>query len=506
MLVLPDHYRFFPMNNSLSIIGNESSCQHSHVALNVLDAGDAVAAQNFIGRAAVVTLGCAKNQVDSEVMLGVLRNSGYEIVGDVSKADVAIVNTCGFLQSAVKESIDCILDVADYKEKGSLRKLIVAGCAVERYREELSKTLPEVDIFLTLEDITRVGDAARSAESEQFHALLQRSGRPYFLYDEATPRQISSRGHSAYVKVSEGCNRPCTFCIIPGIRGKMRSRTVDSLVSEVSQLGAQGVKEVNLVAQDLTAYGDDLKGVDVVSLLRRLDAIQSVPWLRILYAYPLGVHRDLLRALVDLPSVCEYLDIPLQHSSEAVLREMKRPLGKFSPRRLVEMIRSETPELTIRTTFIVGFPGETEQDIEDLESFISEGHFTNVGVFTYSAEEGTPAYAMSGQVPEVVMKERRGRLMRAQQRVVSSKLQGLIGKRFPVLIEGTHQDTDLLLTGRTRFQAPEVDGEVLVNEIEGDVTENLTHNIVGSIRNVEITGVAGYDLLGKIVLGAYDQA
>ncbi len=490
------------MNSLLSIIPDAQKGCSSSVALNITKADYALHPEAYVGRAAVVTLGCAKNQVDSEVMIGVLRNTGYEIVSDIAQADVAIVNTCGFLQSAVKESINSILDVAEYKEKGRLRKLIVAGCAVERYREELKKSLPEVDSFITLEDILRVGDAAKGEADSEIASLLSRSGRPYFLYDETMPRQLSTQRHTAYVKISEGCNRPCTFCIIPKIRGEIRSRTVASIVREAVSLGAQGVREINLVAQDLTAYGKDLKGPDLAALLKALDDSRAVQWVRLLYAYPIGVTDELLDAISNLPSVVEYLDIPLQHSSEAVLKEMKRPLGKFSPRKVVEHIRERSPHIKIRTTFIVGFPGETEADVDDLEQFISEGNFASVGIFTYSPEEGTPSALMENQVSEKAKKSRRDRLMKAQQKVVVANLQEYVGKTIDVLVEGAHEETDLLLTGRARFQAPEVDGSVIINDVRGEIGEEgegLSRVPVGQIAKVEITEVAGYDLVGTLV-------
>jgi ribosomal protein S12 methylthiotransferase len=481
----------------LSIVGEKTEACCASVSLNISNADYSVSPFQFVGRAAVVTLGCAKNQVDSEVMIGVLRNSGYEIVTDLSVADVAIVNTCGFLQSAVKESIDSVLEVAEYKTKGRLRTLIVAGCAVERYRNELKESLPEVDSFITLEDILRVGDAARGEASQEIASLLNRAGRPYFIYDETMPRQLSTATHTAYVKISEGCNRPCTFCIIPKIRGAMRSRSIESVVREASALGAQGVREINLIAQDLTSYGKDLEGANLAKLLHALDESRAVPWIRLLYAYPIGVTDELLDAVKNLPSVVEYIDIPLQHASEKVLKEMQRPLGKFSPRRIAEYIKGRHSDIKIRTTFITGFPGETEADVRELENFISEGHFSSVGVFTYSAEQGTPAHDMDGQVPEREKKSRRERLMRAQQRVVEDHLASYVGKTLEVLVEGTHDDTDLLLSSRARFQAPEVDGTVIINDIKG--ASDLSAVQAGQLAHVEITEAAGYDLVGTLI-------
>lgn len=465
------------------------------VAVNITEPKPLDGGNSFRGRAAVVTLGCAKNQVDSEVMVGVLRNTGFEIVNDLAHADVAVVNTCGFLESAVKESVDCVLEMSELKKSGSLRRLIVAGCMVERYKGDIRKALPEVDTFISLDGLLSVGDAA-VGEGEGIRDILHEASRPYFLYDETMPRHLASRPHFAYVKVSEGCNRPCTFCIIPKIRGAMRSRTVDSVVREVTALGAQGVKEINLVAQDLTAYGSDLQGARLVDLLRKLDDTKAVNWIRLLYAYPVGVDDELLEAIVGLPSVCNYLDVPLQHASERLLKEMKRPIGRFGSRRFVEYVRSKAPEIKIRTTFIVGFPGETEEDIKDLENLVAEGHFESVGVFTYSPEEGTPAAEMQGAISDKEKRARRDRVMLAQQRVRAAANKLYVGQELDVLVEGPHEETDMLWTGRSYFQAPEVDGSILIN----DVREALVKKVApGHLGRVRVSEVSGYDLVGELI-------
>lgn len=448
--------------------------------------------REFAGRAALVTLGCAKNQVDSEVMLGVLEQSGFEIVQEPADADVIVVNTCGFLESALRESIDAILEVAEYKETGRLRRLLVAGCMVERYKGELEENFPEVDGFLGIDDLLKVGDFA----SGDFGRSLEGAGRPYFLYDETMPRKMSTLGHTAYVKISEGCNRPCTFCIIPRLRGAMRSRMPDSVVAEVKALSEAGVREINLVGQDLTAYGEDLASgkYPLWKLLQDLDSSGGVEWIRLLYGYPLGITPELLAAIRDLPRVCSYLDIPLQHSSESVLRRMRRPLGKCAPRKLVEQIKAIAPSVKLRTTFIVGFPGETEEDIADLVDFVAEGHFSSVGVFTYSQEVGTPSYDLEGQLEQEVKDERRARVMEAQSAVLNKLLPSFVGQILRVMLEGAHQDTDLLLQGRAEFQAPEVDGVVIINDVSPDIDVQT-----GEFYDVEITDVAGYDLVGRIV-------
>jgi len=457
----------------------------------------ALDSSSFRGRAAVITLGCAKNQVDSEVMLGVLLQSGYEIVQAVEDADVAIINTCGFLESAVQEGIDCIIEVAELKQTGRLRRLLVAGCMVERYRGDLAQEFPEVDAFLTTDQLLDVGKAADAGVDK----LFEKAARPYFLYDDSVPRFLSTRSHTAYVKVSEGCNRPCAFCIIPQIRGAMRSRDLDSVVREVNQLSQTGVREVNLVAQDLTAYGSDSSNADLPQLLKALNDRTGIEWIRLLYAYPLGINRELLSVIRDLPAVCEYLDFPLQHASEKVLRAMKRPLGKYSPRKMVDFIREVAPEIHLRTTFIVGFPGETEQDICELESLIRDGNFTSVGIFEYSPEPGTPAAELDGQIPSELAKERRERLMLLQQSQVDARLTQFIGKRLDVLVEGLHEESDLLLTGRARFQAPEVDGVVIINDFSGEIQEDIDiSSLTGRVGSVEISEVVGYDLVGTLVV------
>jgi ribosomal protein S12 methylthiotransferase len=483
------------MKSALSILpiddGQSSRC--SSVAVNINEPRPLDGTVAFSGRAAVVTLGCAKNQVDSEVMIGVLRNSGFEIVNDLKRADVAVVNTCGFLESAVKESVDCVLELSELKRSGSLRRLLVAGCMVERYKGDIRKALPEVDSFIALDGLLSVGQAALGTD-DSLRDILHEGARPYFLYDDTMPRHLASQRHMAYVKVSEGCNRPCAFCIIPQIRGAMRSRTIESIAREVQALGAQGVREINLVAQDLTSFGAD-KGERLVDLLRQLDASKAAAWIRLLYAYPVGVDDELLSAIVELPTVCDYLDVPLQHSSEEVLRAMKRPIGRFGSRRFVEYVRATAPAIKLRTTFIVGFPGETEDDIKDLEAFVTDGHFESVGVFTYSPEPGTAAHDLTGQISEKEKRARRDRVMLAQQKVRVARNQEYIGKRIEVLVEGPHEETDMLLSARTRFQAPEVDGSVLIN----DVAEGLGGVESGHLGGVEITEISGYDLVGTLV-------
>ncbi|MCB0333816.1 MAG: 30S ribosomal protein S12 methylthiotransferase RimO, partial [Bdellovibrionales bacterium] len=394
--------------------------------------------------------------------------------------------------SAVEESIDCILDVSELKKTGRLRTLIVSGCMVERYKGNLREELPEVDVFLTTDQVLDVGQALNT--DHPLSSLLESSQRPYFLYDDSAPRILSSGNFSAYVKISEGCNRPCSFCIIPQLRGPLRSRSVDSVVREVQHLAQQGIKEVNLIGQDLTAFGSDRKSVELSALLARLDTETDIVWVRLLYAYPLGIEEGLLTTIRNHSKICRYLDFPLQHASESVLKGMKRPLGKFSPREIVSLVRTHVPDMELRTTFIVGFPGESESDVEELASFIEDTAFTSVGIFEFSPEEGTYAADLPEQIPMEERRKRRDYLMQVQQETVFRRNADRRGLLYDVLLEGEYEESDLLLSGRAVFQAPEVDGQIIINDIECEYVPQK-----GDIVQVEITESAGYDLVGKIV-------
>lgn len=456
------------------------------------------------GNVAVVTMGCAKNTVDSEVMLGAFLQKGYRPIEDPALADIILVNTCAFLQSAVEEGIDCILELSQLKKEGRCRRLIVAGCMVERYRSELSKSLPEVDVFVSTDELALVAQLGETTEK-----CLDEARRPYFLYDDTFPRVLSSES-SVYVKIAEGCDRPCSFCIIPRIRGGFRSRTANSVVAEVQALLHSGVKEINLVAQDLTAYGRDLGGDErpgdrLVLLLKSLDSCGAKGqefWLRLLYAYPLGVTDELLLLLENENHICPYLDIPLQHISSSVLKLMRRPLGEKGTRKLVERIRKLAPSVALRTTFLTGFPGETEADVELLLSFIKEGHFAHVGVFSYSPEAEAQAAAFSGEIPASERESRRARLLEAQQGIAFSRAESLVGQRFQVLVDGYHAESDLLLSGRSSTQAPETDGCVILNEVADELLneENLDSlsRLIGRFVMVECVQAAGYDVVAKI--------
>ncbi len=460
----------------------------------------------FSGNVAMVTLGCAKNLVDSEVMLGAFVKRGFRPVTEPENAEIIVVNTCAFLQSAVEEGIDRVLEMTRFKREGRCRKLIVAGCMVERYRTELAKNFPEVDRFVSTDELLSVAD-----EDGDSSLALDEARRPYFLYDETTPRVLSTGKHSCYVKIAEGCDRPCTFCIIPKIRGAFRSRPLESVLAEVRSLSGAGVKELNFVAQDLTAYGTDFPGnrgirselSTLLSAITEMVPQDSQLWIRLLYAYPINTDETLIRTIVESPVICNYLDIPLQHISGALLKRMRRPLGERGTRELVAKIREIAPELAIRTTFIVGFPGETAEDVEALRSFVAEGYFTHVGVFTYSDEEEAAANEYPDRVPAAEKEERRALIMETQQRIVAARLQSLIGTRQRVLIDGAHSDTDLLFVARAEWQAPETDGEVIINEIDEQILEshpdNFIQTLTGRFGIVEYTEVQGYDLVGTLV-------
>ncbi len=446
----------------------------------------------------IISLGCAKNLVDSEVMLGNLLQKGFAVANEIQEAKLIVINTCGFLRTAVDEAIDKILEAAECKESGACKKLIVIGCMVERYREKLQVEFPEVDAFLSVDELLKVDfDAKTSIEN------LGKNQPPTFLYNEKMPRTLSNGGYSTNLKIADGCNRPCAFCIIPKLRGNYRSRTLDSVVEEFKNLLAQGVNEINLVAQDTTNYGVDLN--PKITIHNLLDKVAKLSperdfWIRLMYAYPLGIDEALIKQIAETPKICNYLDLPLQHISGKILTAMYRPLGEKKTRTLVENIRKWSPNISFRTTFITGFPGEAEEDVAQLEAFILEGHFDHIGVFAYSAEEEARAFPLGDPISQKEKNARVKHLMLAQKKMVRQKLKTLIGSKQKVLVEGFHPDTNMLLIGRTEAQAPEVDGITIINEIVG---ENGDKNIdiskyYGKFFNAEITEVKGYDLVATI--------
>ncbi|ORJ62202.1 30S ribosomal protein S12 methylthiotransferase RimO [Geothermobacter hydrogeniphilus] len=440
-------------------------------------------------KVSLVSLGCPKNLVDAEVMLGHLPAERFQIVTDEAKADIIIVNTCSFIQDAKEESIQTILEVADYKQTGNCRLLAVTGCLPQRYRDELAAELPEVDLFMGTGDAPRIVELLDKAlgDGERVEAV----GLPDFLYDHATPRVKSSPHYSAYVKIAEGCANHCSYCVIPRLRGTLRSRAVPSVVEEVRRLVSQGVKEINLIAQDVTAFGAEREdGARLVDLLRELVAIEDLQWLRLLYAYPDGIDDELLDLIAGEEKICKYIDIPLQHIDDAILAHMNRRIDEQGTRALIERIRQRVPGVTLRTSFIVGFPGETREQFDKLLAYVREGHFERVGVFRYSREEGTPAAALPDQVPERTKKSRYSKLMKAQARVSFRRNRELVGRIEPVLIEGYSEETDLLLQGRSVRQAPDVDGMVYITDGQANV---------GDIVPLRITDSSEYDLIGEIV-------
>jgi ribosomal protein S12 methylthiotransferase len=435
-----------------------------------------------------VSLGCPKNLVDSEVMLGALRRSGCEISGEVSEADVIVVNTCAFIDRAKQESIDTILEMAQYKATGKAKRLVVAGCLSQRYDADLRREIPEIDATL---GTGQVADIVKAVRGEATTA--DASHAPTWIYDHVAPRMLSTAPWTAYVKISEGCDYTCAFCIIPTLRGRHRSRPVDDVEAEVRALAERGVKEVVLVAQDSTRYGLDLGLRDgLAALLKRLGGVDGLRWIRVMYAYPATVTDPILDAMAAEDKVVKYVDIPLQHAADSVLRRMKRPTGRGNLLGLVERMRERVPGLALRTSFIVGFPGETERDFEELLAFVEAARFENVGVFTYSDEEGTSSFDLPRRIPVGTKERRRRRLLALQKRIATRRNRERVGSRVEVLVEGVHPESDLLLRGRTAGQAPEVDGAVIVNDGEAPA---------GTFVTCEITEAHAYDLVGRVVEG-----
>jgi ribosomal protein S12 methylthiotransferase len=448
-----------------------------------------------------VSLGCPKNLVDSELMMGQLARHGYELTTDREVADVIVVNTCGFIESAKQESIDTILEMAELKETANCKRLVVAGCLVERYRQDLLNQLPEVDAVLGTSEIEKiiaaVDPAAAAADDAAFvtsNGWMTR-GLPTYLYDENTPRLLSTPRHFAYVKIAEGCDHTCSFCAIPQMRGLYRSRRGGSILREAEALAAQGIKELVLISQDSTQYGLDLGLKDsLADLVRSLAQIDGIEWIRIMYTYPNSLSDATLRAMADEEKVCSYLDMPLQHASGAVLKRMRRGGNREMLERLLSRARDIVSGITLRTTFIVGFPGETDEEFDELLRFLRDIEFDRVGVFTYSDEDGTHGYDLEGKVPARVMRSRRAKLMREQARISKRKNRAMVGQRFRALLEGVSDESELLLQARLESQAPEVDGQVLVN----DVPEGFT-SLPGDFVNVEITAAHEYDLVARVV-------
>lgn len=471
----------------------------------------------------LISLGCPKNLVDSEVMLGMARDAGHELTRDASSADVLVVNTCAFIDSAKQESIDTILEMARLKTEGSCQKLIVTGCMAERYRDQLQQEIPEIDAVLGTGEVpaivSAIGGAAGSTPTAPLtfykgvpdttqvssgsengtptaplvHELAPAAG-PSYLYDAETPRLLATPRHYAYIKIAEGCDYTCAFCIIPTLRGAYRSRSGESVVREARQLAAHGVKELLLISQDTTFYGIDRGERGALGrLLRELNEIDGLEWIRLLYLYPTTIDDETLAAMAECQKVCRYIDLPLQHASDPVLKRMRRPGTRATYDRLLRRIRERVPGVSIRTTFIVGFPGETDTDVAALESFVREHPFDHVGVFTYSHEDGTRAYALDDDVPARVKKSRRSRIMSVQKRLVRARQRLRIGERVRVLIDGPSGDHDLVWQGRLESQAPDIDAVVYFTEADPSSFRP------GSFVDAEIVGTRDYDLIARPV-------
>jgi ribosomal protein S12 methylthiotransferase len=456
----------------------------------------------------MISLGCPKNLVDSEVMLGLAQQAGHELTQDPSTADVLVVNTCAFIDSAKKESIDAILEMAQHKTSGSCRRLVVTGCLAERYREELRTEIPEIDAVLGTGEIPGIVSAiggvatSRSAPLTFFRgcSTLEHSpeapgsGSPTYIYDGSTPRLFSTPRHYAYVKIAEGCDYKCAFCIIPKLRGAYRSRPAGSIVDEVRALAARGVKELLLISQDTTFYGiERCERGALARLLRQLNAIDGLEWIRLLYLYPTTIDDATLDAMAECDKVCKYIDLPLQHASNDVLKRMKRPGTRDKYDHLLNRIRSRVPGVAFRTTFIVGFPGETEHDVEELCRFVTDHPFDHVGVFTYSHEEGTSAYELEDDLTAREKQARRSRVMKLQKRLVTARQKQRVGTRHRIMVDGPTSEHDLVLRGRLSTQAPDIDPCVYLTECDPSAYRG------GDLVEVEIVGGREYDLLARPV-------
>ncbi len=436
-------------------------------------------------RVKVVTLGCEKNLVDSEIMSGLIHGRGYELVEAPEEATVIIVNTCGFIDAAKEESVNTILDMADLKETGRLKALIVSGCLTQRYKQQLMEEMPEIDGIVGTGDFHNITDVVDEALRGKKPVKV---GNPVFDYEQALPRMTSTPRYTAYVKIAEGCDNACTFCSIPIMRGKFRSRSIESIVAEVTQLASQGVREVSLIAQDSTNYGTDLYDKFMLpELLNRVSEVEGLAWVRLHYAYPGFFTDELIETIASNSKICKYIDMPLQHSEDSILKRMRRPGRQRDSRELIAKIRARMPEAAIRTSIIVGFPGETEEDFERLCDFVREMKFDRLGVFSYSCEEDTPASRLPDQVPDDVKEFRANTLMEIQREVAKDLGSKYIGKTIEVLVERYDGRSDVYI-GRSPYDAPEIDGEVFISGCTPEI---------GEIQKVRITHAYEFDLSGE---------
>ncbi|MCB0307997.1 MAG: 30S ribosomal protein S12 methylthiotransferase RimO [Bdellovibrionales bacterium] len=433
----------------------------------------------------LISLGCSKNLVDSEVMLGLLGQKGCEFTKDASDAEIMVINTCAFIEDSKKESIDTILEIAELKKTGKLKKLVVTGCLAQRYKAELETEMPEIDHLVGTGEFQHIADFVAPANA--LPVAKSRVGKPSYVYDYATPRISTLPKHTAYVKIAEGCSRTCSFCIIPKLRGPGRSRSISSIVQEVQNLCQSGTKEIHLIAQDLTAYGLDRDdGATLESLLRELRGIDGLLWIRLMYNYPMYFTDSLIQLIAESPNICNYLDMPLQHIDSSLLLTMRRKIDEQATRQLLRDIRSGIPNVTLRTTLIVGFPGETKVQFEKLYDFVEENEFDRLGVFTYSQEEGTGAGMMKNQVSQRVKNQRRDKIMKLQQKISMRKNQHWVGENVRVLIDReVRQKDQTIFLGRTEGQALDIDGQVFISHQNAKV---------GEFTDTKITSATEYDL------------
>ena len=448
-----------------------------------------------------VSLGCPKNLVDGEVMLGLAREAGHEVTADAADAEVIVINTCAFIDTAKEESVNAILEMAQMKRGGSCKRLVVTGCLGERYRDQLKAEIPEIDVVLGTGEVPDIVGALNGIQPRPAPVRLYRPGElrtaevdargssPTYLYDADTPRLQTTPRHYAYIKIAEGCDYTCAFCIIPTLRGNYRSRDEASIVAEAERLAARGVRELLLISQDTTFFGIDRgeRGA-LARLLRRLNEIEGLAWIRLLYLYPTTITDDVLDAMAECDKVCKYIDLPLQHASADVLRLMRRPGNRTAYEKLLARIRARVPGVTLRTTFIVGFPGETAQDFAELLDFVRDTQFDHVGVFTYSHEEDTRAFEMADDVPAGTKAARRDAVMALQQEIVENRLAARIGDRVRVLIDGPSPESDLVLTGRLEGQAPDIDSVVYLDECDP------TAYRPGELIDAVLRDARGYDV------------
>lgn len=432
-----------------------------------------------------VSLGCPKNLVDSEVMLGMLVSEGFALTGDPRLAEIIIVNTCAFIEDAKKEAIDVILSMAQHKREGDAEMLVVAGCLPQRYEREMEGLFPEVDLFVGAGEFPKIVEFIRDAGE----GGRVRVGRPEYLYDHRSPRQQATPAHTTYIKIAEGCFHPCSFCIIPKLRGRFRSRDPESIVAEARGMLGRGVRELGLIAQDSTAYGRG-REFDLPGLVERIAGLPGEKWIRIMYAYPHGFPMRLIDVMKEHREVCRYLDVPIQHISERVLGSMRRRGGAAEIRGLMDALRSELPDIALRTSLIVGYPGENQAEFAELYDFVRDSRFEHLGVFTFSPEEGTAAAKLEDRVPPEVAVERRDRIMELQQGIAREKNASLVGRRLKVLVDGPSEQSEHLIAARHEGQAPDIDGVVYINE---------GNPKVGEFTRVEITDSHVYDLVGRVV-------